>query len=170
MAEHKVVNTTQLESDLTSIANAIREKSGASGSLVFPDGFADAIAEIVGELPGNITALASGSFTPSDYPTTYTIEHGLGVAPNFYMIRNTDQMGYSANANKILAVYATDFSNQSVSVMLYANSTTSVFTPRTSIGSIIGNATSITTPFFNSIFTFQSGHTYHWVCGVIETE
>jgi hypothetical protein len=166
MANEFAVN----QADLTSIANAIREKSGASGSLVFPDGFADAIAEIVGELPGNLTALASGSFTPSDNPKTYTIEHGMGVAPNFYMIRNTNQMGYNANANKILAMYATDFSNQSVSVMLYANSTTSTFTPRTSIGSTIGNATTITTPSMSGSYAFQSGHTYHWVCGVIETE
>ena len=170
MAEHKVVNTTQLESDLTSIANAIREKSGASGSLVFPDGFADAIAEIVGELPGNITALASGSFTPSDYPTTYTIEHGLGVAPNFYMIRDTDKLLYSSHANRILTICAADFSSQPVLVLLYTNSTTSTFTPRTSLGSTIGNATSITTPKINDSYVFQSGHTYHWVCGVIETE
>ena len=158
------------QADLTSIANAIREKSGASGSLVFPDGFADAIAEIVGELPGNITALASGSFTPSDYPTTYTIEHGLGVAPNFYMIRDTDKLLYSSHANRILTICAADFSSQPVLVLLYTNSTTSTFTPRTSIGGTIGNATSITTPVISSSYAFQSGHTYHWVCGVIETE
>lgn len=158
------------QADLTSIANAIREKSGASGSLVFPDGFADAIAEIVGELPGNLTALASGSFTPSDYPTTYTIEHGLGVAPNFYMIRDTDKLLYSSHANRILTICAADFSSQSVLVLLYTNSTTSTFTPRTSLGGIISNATSITTPSINASYVFQNGHTYHWVCGVIETE
>lgn len=43
MAENKVVNITQLESDLTSIANAIREKTGGSDSLAFPNGFVSAI-------------------------------------------------------------------------------------------------------------------------------
>lgn len=43
MAENKVVNTTQLEADLTSIASAIREKTGGSDSLAFPNGFVSAI-------------------------------------------------------------------------------------------------------------------------------
>jgi hypothetical protein len=46
MAENKVVNTTQLDADLTSIANAIRAKAESSDSLVFPSGFVDAIANI----------------------------------------------------------------------------------------------------------------------------
>lgn len=43
MAENKVVNTTQLDADLTTIANAIREKTGESDSLVFPVGFISAM-------------------------------------------------------------------------------------------------------------------------------
>ena len=156
--------------DIIAIADAIRVKAETGAQLTFPDDFLSALAslEIGSGLPVTISAISAGSFTPSGYPTQQTIEHGMGVAPNFYMIRDTDQIGYSTHANKILAMYATDFSNQPVSVMLYANSTTSTFTPRTSIGSTIGNATSITTPFINSNFTFQSGHTYYWLCGVIE--
>jgi hypothetical protein len=50
MAEHKVVNTTQLDADLLSIAEAIRLKGGTEVSLEFPQGFIDAVDAItVGE-------------------------------------------------------------------------------------------------------------------------
>lgn len=46
MAYDKVVDSAKLNTNLASVANAIREKSGASGTLVFPDGFISAIAQI----------------------------------------------------------------------------------------------------------------------------
>lgn len=46
MAEYKVVNTTQLDSDLASVANAIRTKGGATESLEFPNGFVNAVNAI----------------------------------------------------------------------------------------------------------------------------
>lgn len=46
MALDKLVDSSQLDSDLTSVANAIRTKGGTSAQLAFPQGFADAIAAI----------------------------------------------------------------------------------------------------------------------------
>lgn len=46
MAVDKLVDSVQLDSDLTSIANAIRTKGGTSAQLVFPTGFVDAIDAI----------------------------------------------------------------------------------------------------------------------------
>lgn len=46
MAVDKLVDSTQLNSDLTSIANAIRAKSGGSGQLAFPAGFVSEIGNI----------------------------------------------------------------------------------------------------------------------------
>lgn len=46
MAIDKVVDSGQLDSDLTSIANAIRTKGGTSASLAFPSGFVTAIDTI----------------------------------------------------------------------------------------------------------------------------
>lgn len=46
MAIDKAVDSTQLNSDLTSVANAIRTKGGTSGSLAFPAGFVSAIQNI----------------------------------------------------------------------------------------------------------------------------
>ena len=46
MAVDKLVDSTQLNSDLTSVANAIRTKGGTSASLAFPAGFVSAIGAI----------------------------------------------------------------------------------------------------------------------------
>ena len=46
MALDKMVDSTQLDSDLTSVANAIRAKSGGSGQLAFPSGFVSEIGNI----------------------------------------------------------------------------------------------------------------------------
>lgn len=43
MALDKLVDSTQLDSDLTSVADAIRSKSGGSSQLVFPSGFVSEI-------------------------------------------------------------------------------------------------------------------------------
>lgn len=58
MAVDKLVDSTQLDSDLTSVANAIRTKGGTSASLAFPADFISAINAISG---GGSTA-ESGSF------------------------------------------------------------------------------------------------------------
>ena len=46
MAVDKLVDSSQLNSDLTSVANAIRTKGGTSESLAFPSGFVSAIQNI----------------------------------------------------------------------------------------------------------------------------
>lgn len=46
MAVDKLVDSTQLDSDLTSVANAIRAKSGGSSQLAFPAGFVSEIGNI----------------------------------------------------------------------------------------------------------------------------
>lgn len=46
MAVDKLVDSTQLNADLTTVANAIRAKSGGSGSLAFPSGFVTEIGNI----------------------------------------------------------------------------------------------------------------------------
>lgn len=46
MAVDKLVDSTQLNTDLTSVANAIRAKSGGSSQLAFPNGFVSEIGNI----------------------------------------------------------------------------------------------------------------------------
>lgn len=55
MSENKLVNSTQLDIDLTSVASAIRTKGGTSGSLTFPQGFISAVEAIdIGYTPSQI--------------------------------------------------------------------------------------------------------------------
>jgi len=56
MALDKLVDSAQLDSDLASVANAIRAKSGGAGQLAFPAGF---VSEI-----GNISGGGGGSGDP----------------------------------------------------------------------------------------------------------
>lgn len=46
MAYDKVIDSTKLDADITTIADAIREKSGTSGKMTFPSGMADAVRNI----------------------------------------------------------------------------------------------------------------------------
>lgn len=56
MSVDKLVDSTQLDADLTSVANAIRTKGGTSAQLSFPSGFVDAIGAISGGgTPSSIT-------------------------------------------------------------------------------------------------------------------
>ena len=48
MAVDKLVDSKQLDADLTSVADAIREKGGTSERLAFPSGFVSAIGNISG--------------------------------------------------------------------------------------------------------------------------
>lgn len=46
MTYDKVVDSTQLETDLATVADAIRAKGKTTDKLAFPAGFADAVAAI----------------------------------------------------------------------------------------------------------------------------
>lgn len=46
MAVDKLIDSAQLDADLTSVASAIRSKGGTSGSLVFPSGFVSAVNDL----------------------------------------------------------------------------------------------------------------------------
>ena len=64
MAVDKLVDSTQLNSDLTSIANAIRTKGGTSAQLAFPSGFVSAVEAI--PTGGGAISLLETITVPSD--------------------------------------------------------------------------------------------------------
>lgn len=70
MALDKLVDSTQLDSDLTSVADAIRTKGGTSAQLAFPAGFVDAVEAIEtgGENEQGLIALTI-NYTDSDNRT-----------------------------------------------------------------------------------------------------
>ena len=71
MSMDKLVDSTQLDSDLASVANAIRTKGGTSSQLTFPADFVSAIQAIP---TGSETSIQSGSFTLVSATKTFTVE------------------------------------------------------------------------------------------------
>lgn len=64
MANYKVVDSDQLDADLTTVANAIRERAGTSAKMDFPSGFKD----IVNSIPQGVELpeLGDKAAQPSD--------------------------------------------------------------------------------------------------------
>ena len=88
MAADKLVDSTQLDTDLTSVANAIRTKGGTSGSLAFPAGFAAAIASIPSG--GGGLSYKTGTFTLEEdtkaQSSSPSITHNLGAVPRLVLV------------------------------------------------------------------------------------
>lgn len=66
MAVDKLVDSAQLDADLTSVANAIRTKGGTSASLAFPAGFVSAVQAI----PTGITPTGTKQISITQNGTT----------------------------------------------------------------------------------------------------
>ena len=84
MAIDKLVDSTQLDADLTSVANAIRTKGGTSASLAFPADFISAI--------GNIPS--GGGYTVKDMlyknePGGDAVVEADADIPPYSLVRNT---------------------------------------------------------------------------------
>lgn len=88
MAVDKLVDSSQLDSDLTSVANAIRAKSGGSSPLAFPAGFVSEIGNISGGggLPAGLAVLEDITLSenvravqldiPAGYESVYVVVKG----------------------------------------------------------------------------------------------
>lgn len=99
MSVDKLVDSTQLDTDLTSVANAIRTKGGTSASLTFPSDFVSAINAISGG--GGSHNLPTG-YTEYDYiESTGTQYIDTGYVPNadteiIYTFQRTSVQSYNA--------------------------------------------------------------------------
>ena len=78
MSLDKLVDSTQLDTDLTSVANAIRAKSGGSGQLAFPSGFVSEIQAIPsgGSSVPDFTLVGTQTITESVSQVTFSIPAG----------------------------------------------------------------------------------------------
>lgn len=96
------------ETSLTSIANAIREKTGASDALVFPTGMVEAIAGI--ETGGGVT-FASGLIDIAEETKEITVTHNLGRVPQIIALIKTTQTTPESDTNttNIVAIRGAGF-------------------------------------------------------------
>ncbi len=69
MGYDKVVDSTQLDADLLSVANAIRTKGGTSASLAFPAEFVSAIESIRGGLNYHLETVECTAYNNGPYVT-----------------------------------------------------------------------------------------------------
>lgn len=99
MAVDKKVDSSQLDSNLKSVADAIRTKGGTSADLAFPDGFISAIQSI--QTGANYV---KGSFTTPNTGSSYTLEFGKSFSKYIFLIEADDDAkdtiknsGYNAN-------------------------------------------------------------------------
>ena len=101
MAVDKLVDSTQLNADLTSVANAIRTKGGTSAQLAFPSGFVSAIGDI--QTGGGITSatvLKHETFVASDVSVTLTLQAATNTVLVIYAV---DDINPAASGTRLLA-------------------------------------------------------------------
>lgn len=161
-----------LTDKLTSIANAIRSKTGRSGKLTL-DQMVTEIASISGGgggLPSGISAIKMGTHTVSSdvaYGTAVNITHNLGVIPDLFIVYATSNT--AVTYSELFMVRGTEImyrgSSYHTLVAYRSNSTTSVSATfaNSSQGGIYSlTATKATMSGHQSSYYVRSG-TYKWI-------
>lgn len=139
-----------------------------------------------GGLPIGVSALAAGSFTPvADIEESINITHNLGVKPNFYLVVAGDDYSEGVTPGSPLYCVAV---RKMVSAVDYNGNPTKFRTSFFSVVYDIGEYMNYTAtecpeeyddeiynsyfilwaPYANDVCPFRAGHTYRWICGVID--
>lgn len=88
MSDYRVVDIEQLDTDLSTVADAIRTKIGTTESMAFPDGFVNTLQDFKGMLdatikevvvPHNVTKLRRGAFYDCNSLERITFHDGVTV-------------------------------------------------------------------------------------------
>lgn len=162
MAVDKLVDSAQLDADLTSVANAIRTKGSTSADLAFPAGFVSAINAIPTGGGGDYE-IAVGTVTPASSSSSVTVS--VGFDPDGALIY-VDPYSTEQNATwKRMLVFTDRVDGFATGeIVRYNNSAYGTNTSnisQTSTGSYSdGNYTFVRVGNYN----FVSGTTYKWVC------
>lgn len=150
MSVDKLVDSTQLDADLTSVANAIRTKGGTSASLAFPADFVTAIAAI----SGGGSSVQSGSFTPATN-SSHTFE--MGSLKHLAFLAETSPYG---NGVRTMAAGILDIDNNSAAVRSNTGGSSAAGWYGARFYTLSGTTVTIgdgATPFY-----FIAGITYDW--------
>lgn len=155
-------NTAALQAILAAV-NALPE-AGSGGS---------------GGLPSGISALATGTFTPTqNYTSGADISHGLGVTPNFLVWMIEEDVSATTFPSTATSGFVLNKGHK------YSSSSTAVYSIAYYVGgfnasqSYSGTYSRSNSPSYmtdtkckmysTSTYAIKTGHTYRWVCGVLE--
>lgn len=169
MAIDKAVDSSFLDGGLNNIAAAIRDKTGKSDFLAFPDDFVTEISGITGG-GGGESKIAYGTFTPTVDTYNYEVIHELGVIPDFIIVWSSDAKATSTKkgvlaigVNKILNGFAQWFLRYRNSYYDYFAKTGIISVNHASHPFFKVNETSFEV-FDSSLANYAvSGVTYGWV-------
>lgn len=151
MSVDKLVDSTQLDADLTSVANAIRTKGGTSASLAFPADFLTAIAAIP---TGGGSSVESGSFTPATN-SSHTFE--MGSLKHLAFLAETSPYG---SGFRTMAAGIIDIDNNSAAVRSSSNGSSAAGWYGARFYTLSG--TDVIIGADGTIFYFIAGITYDW--------
>ena len=171
---------TRIESAKTAIATAIEGKG-----VAVPEGTKlDGLAALVESIEAGGGKIARGEFTLSEDVRNYTVQHNLGVTPNFAVLSynfsygtSTQNRGYAcfAYSNGQNGVYRST-GNLSASNASYALTDTTALSNYNSGRFVVmcnrANETAITFGYFddnNHNLMLKGGNgSYLWIVGVVE--
>lgn len=131
MAADKLVDSSALDTNLTSIANAIRTKTGGSSALAFPSGFVSAIGTIKSKIgtktvTNNDATASSISFSSlSGMPIAFFVRCKASISRNssyrYYFVNSmcydgTNTVGtlyyqYSGQVSNVTSGYSYTYNN-----------------------------------------------------------
>lgn len=125
MAVDKLVDSTQLDADLTSVANAIRTKGGTSAQMAFPNGFVSAVQAIptgsgytLTQFAANLIPL-SGLQTIADFPLRSFGLREMGNASTPWQLhlegKPSQGLAYNAKGLTIIVIEGNDYVGTAVS-------------------------------------------------------
>lgn len=165
MAVDKLVDSAQLNSDLTSVANAIRAKSGGSSQLAFPAGFVSEIGNIQTGGGGG-ASYSSGSITLSSNSLTETFDIEDSSYTHFLIWSETSPYG---NGVRVSCLGFADFST-TMQMLISSNSSGASSAGTISWSSLLcfsksGSTVTISSSGGNAnhFNYFISGITYNWI-------
>lgn len=146
MAYDKVIDSELLEADLTTVADAIREKGGTSETLIFPDGFVSAVKAISGSgailtvtAPSGVTVEVSKD---GEVKTQTSNADGLavfkGLATGTWTLTITDGVQTNTKPVSVTADYST--------VIIFFSATINITYPAGSTCTCSDGSTTLTAP------------------------
>lgn len=115
MAVDKLVDSSQLDSDLNSVANAILEKSGGTGPIAFPAGFVSAIDAI--PTGGGGSAVSFSISVNGDAVIYYVDDSGTPTESQFIISGGT--VSGSGLGNSLACVLCTEAPGSLTNLQFY---------------------------------------------------